>query len=164
MASVVQDDRRVWDRILGQLAKLRRTSVTVGVHADATVRDDGGSNAMIGAVHEFGTSRIPERSFLRATVDTDKTVITFAQQQAAKVAQGQETAAKAGERIGIMTADRVKRRIRSHIPPPLSPKTVERKLAKGSHGGGLASKAGDAAAPLIDSGQLINSINYEVHQ
>jgi len=160
----VEDDRRVWDKILRQLGLLRKTVITVGVHANDSKRTDDASNVQIAAVHEFGAGKIPERSFLRATVDGDSSIMRFAQEQADAVVHGEMTAAKAGERIGIVTSDRVKRRIRGHIAPPLAAATIERKIVKGAHGGGLASKAGDPAAPLIDTGQLINSITYEVKQ
>lgn len=162
MSVEIKDDRRAWDGILRELAQLRRTKVTVGVHADDAQRDDGSSNAYIAAVHEFGKGRNPERSFLRDTVDSDSSIMHFAEDQAGAVAQGQMKAGQAGERIGIMVADKVKRRIRSGIPPALHESTIKRKLAKGSHGGGLASMASTPAVALIDTGQLINSITYEV--
>lgn len=162
MSVEVQDDRRAWDSLLRELAQLRRTKITVGVHANDAQRDEGGSNVQIAAVHEFGSGKIPERSFLRATVDGDPSILKFAQDQADSVVHGQMTAERAGERIGILTTDKVKRRIRAGIAPPLKPQTIERKLAKGAHGGGLASMASTPAVALIDSGQLINSITYEV--
>lgn len=158
----VQDDRRAWDHLLRELAQLRRTKITVGVHANDAQRDEGGSNVQIAAVHEFGGGKIPERSFLRATVDGDPSILKFAQDQADAVVHGQMTAERAGERIGILTTDKVKRRIRAGIAPALKPQTIERKLAKGAHGAGLASMASTPAVALIDTGQLINSITYEV--
>jgi len=164
-SQVVRDDRRLYDQIRRELAKMRRMSITVGIHADNARRSDGGiDNVAIGAIHEFGGGNVPERSFLRSTVDQDPTILDFAQSQASAVAHGQMTANQAGERIGIVTTDKVKRRIRSSIPPALQPETIERKLEKGAHGGGMQSLASTAAVPLIDSGQLINSIDYQVHQ
>lgn len=163
MQTEIIDDRRAWDRILRELGALRRTVVTIGVHSDQAARPgDSLTNPQLAAIHEFGGGNVPERSFLRATVDQDRSIDTFARDQAAQVATGSMPARQAGERIGIIATAAVKRRIRAHIPPPLAAVTIERKLGKGSHGGGLASKAGDAAAPLIDTGQLINSITYQV--
>lgn len=164
-SQVVRDDRRLYDQIRRELVKMRRMAVTVGIHADAATRSGGGiDNVTLGAIHEFGTSNVPERSFLRSTVDQDPTILEFAQAQADAVVHGQMTADQAGERIGVVTADRVKRRIRSGIAPALAPQTIERKLAKGAHGGGLQSLASNAAVPLIDGGQLINSIDYKVQR
>lgn len=164
MAVDVIDNRGRWDHLLREIASLRRTVITVGVHDDASARPDGLSNPQLAAIHEFGSDRIPERSFLRATVDQDRQVETFAREQAAEVVSGARPARQAAERIGVAVTAAVKRRIRAHIPPPLAAITIERKLEKGSHGGGLASMANDPAAPLIDTGQLINSITYKVKQ
>lgn len=163
MATQVIDNRREWDRIRREIAKLRGTTITVGVHEAQSARNgDSLTNPQLAAIHEFGAGRIPERSFLRATIDHDRRVEEFARDQAAEVATGTMRARVAGERIGIMTADAVKRRIRAHIPPPLAAATIQRKIEKGAHGSGLASMAGNAAAPLLDTGQLINSITYKV--
>jgi hypothetical protein len=165
MATQVIDNRAVWDKILRELGKLRRTVVTVGVHQDDSARaGDSLTNPQLAAIHEFGAGRIPERSFLRATIDQDRRVEDFAREQAAEVATGVRPASQAGERIGVMTSNAVKTRIRDHIPPPLAAVTIQRKIEKGAHGSGLASMAGNAAAPLIDTGQLINSITYKVKQ
>lgn len=166
MAEVI-DNRAKWDRILRELAKLRGTTVTVGVHETQSVRNgDALTNPQLAAIHEFGSepNRIPKRSFLRDTVDRDNSIMEFAREQASTVSTGERTARIAGERVGVMVTAAVKKRIRSNIPPPLASVTVERKLAKGSHGGGLASMASNPAAALIDTGQLINSITYQVKQ
>lgn len=39
--------------------------IRVGIMGDDNARDDGGSNATIGAIHEFGLGHMPKRSFLR---------------------------------------------------------------------------------------------------
>jgi hypothetical protein len=158
----VKDNREVYDRIRRELAKLRKAVITVGVHAEDASRDEGGmaNNAYIGAVHEFGAGNVPERSFLRPVLDNPR-VIEQAQENASKVAHGELRARVAVERIGIMAADQAKRNIRAKIAPPLAASTVERRLAKGAHGGGAASHAGEMT-PLIDTGQLINSIQYRI--
>lgn len=45
--------------------KSKPISVNIGILEDGNARSDGQSNATIGAAHEFGTSTIPMRSFLR---------------------------------------------------------------------------------------------------
>lgn len=48
------------------LKALKRTpAIHIGVLGGKNARDDGKSNAMIGACHEHGTSTTPMRSFLR---------------------------------------------------------------------------------------------------
>jgi hypothetical protein len=156
----ITDDRRLYDAIQREVAKLRGAVVTVGIHGDDSRRDDGAqTNPQIGAIHEFGSGRIPERSFLRSTVDGSDKIVKTAEQAASDVAHGKLSAEKAANRVGVVAVGAVKRTIQSRIPPPLSQQTLERRAAKGAHGGGLASMGG-AATPLIDSGQLIQSIQY----
>lgn len=45
--------------------KVKTPTIRVGVLGSKDARVSGGSNATIGAAHEFGTSTIPQRSFLR---------------------------------------------------------------------------------------------------
>lgn len=156
----ITDNRRLYDAIQREVAKLRGAVVTVGIHGDDAGRDGGTlTNPQIGAIHEFGSGRIPERSFLRSTVDGSDLIATTAEQSASDVAHGKASADKAANRLGVVAVGAVKRTIQSRIPPPLSQQTLERRAAKGAHGGGLASMGG-AATPLIDSGQLIQSIQY----
>lgn len=56
------------DKLLKAL-KQKPPSIKVGILGDKTIRDgDGPNNATIGAAHEFGTSRLPQRSFLRIPI------------------------------------------------------------------------------------------------
>lgn len=157
---VVRDDRRRLDAILREVDRLKRATVTLGIHGDAGQHEGAGVTvAQVGAFHEFGTSDVPERSFLRATVDGDRTIMETAEDAVRAVATGDMSAEKAANRVGVVGVGAIKRRIQSRIPPPLSEATVARRQAKGAHGGGLASM-GNALTPLIDSGQLIQSIQY----
>ena len=84
-----------------------------------------------------------------------------AQRAASAVCKGEMYARVAVQRIGVVTVGAVKETILSRIPPPLAPSTVQRRLEKGSHGGGSESKA-DALTPLVDTGQLIQSIQFKI--
>lgn len=157
----VHDNRAKLDAILREVHKLAGAVVTVGVHGDdAQRKDDSETNPEIGAKHEFGSGHIPERSFLRSTVDGGKPM-EFAEQISAKVARGQMSADRAAQQIGVVTVGEVKQTIAAKIPPPLSEQTIKRRLEKGAHGGGLAS-LGNSTTPLIDTGQLVQSIQYKV--
>lgn len=52
------------DNLLKALGSARKPRIRVGVLGNSG-RSDGKSNALIGAAHEFGTTRVPMRSFLR---------------------------------------------------------------------------------------------------
>jgi hypothetical protein len=56
------------DKLLKAL-KQKPPSIKVGILGDSAPRDGGGpNNASIGAVHEFGNSTHPQRSFLRIPI------------------------------------------------------------------------------------------------
>jgi len=99
--------------------------------------------------HEFGIpGRLPERSFLRATIEQRKPdIIKRVSSEAKAVLSGSRSGLDAWERVGLAVVGMVQERIAAGIPPALDPVTVER---KGSD------------TPLIDTGQLRSSITHEV--
>lgn len=50
---------------LEKALKAKSPRIRVGILGDGAPRDDGLTNADVGAIHEFGTSSSPVRSFLR---------------------------------------------------------------------------------------------------
>lgn len=146
---------RIVDRDLGwrRLGKaLRDTSavaVDVGVRADGAARADGGpSNAEIGAWHEYGTSTVPKRSWLRATYDRNWPIYAkMGRLLADQVLVGRLDKRKALTIVGVKFASDIKARIRAGIPPALADSTIERK---------------GSSKQLIDTGQLIGSISHKV--
>jgi len=60
-------DTKKLDKIIKALKKGKLTNVKIGIFG-ANTRPDGTSNASIGAIHEFGTDSIPQRSFLRTPI------------------------------------------------------------------------------------------------
>lgn len=132
------------------LASLR---ITVGIHGEeggathgAAEGGDGITVAEIGAIHEFGTATVPQRSFIRAWVDealASGELSKLFQAEAKRVLQQRATPEQAGERIALACQASVQRRIRDRIPPPLAQSTIDRK---------------SSSVPLIDTGQLRASI------
>lgn len=161
MSVEILDNRTVQDRIMREVASLARAVVTIGIHQQEETRQGGDiTNPQLGAVHEFGSDHIPERSFLRSTVDSGKPM-EFAEKVAAKVAQGQLSAHQAANQVGVTVVGQVQQTIKAKIPPPLSDRTLKTRMAKGAHGGGVGAMGG-AVTPLIDSGQLYASIQHKV--
>jgi phage gpG-like protein len=135
---------------MARLAEAKKGAIVkVGVFADNRARkDDGPTNAEIAAIHEFGLGNAPERSFLRATVEANKEEIVRNIRTVGKgIFKSNETIKHGLERVGLWFVSKMQARIRAHISPALSPKTI---AAKGS------------STPLIDSGQLLSSITYKV--
>lgn len=143
-------------RILAEAAKLKKKPyVKVGITQDkgSKVRKDGKLTvAEIAQIHEFGapSRNIPERSFIRSTVRAkqekyDNQLESLSNQ--VFDANGKMTIDRALGIIGQSVSSDMKATIRAGISPALSASTI---AAKGSD------------VPLIDTGQMINAISYEV--
>ncbi len=138
------------DRLKALAAK--EQTVKVGVFGSAASKDHGGkSNVFLAQVHEFGAPSvgIPERSFLRSvSKGADGKQIKAEQAKLLNAyLQGKVPLSKALAILGESIVSKVKRKIRSGIEPG---------LARPRKRGG--------STPLIDTGQLINSIGYEVQK
>ncbi|HCT5879209.1 TPA: hypothetical protein OT180_002233 [Morganella morganii] len=135
-----------------RIREMGKKKVVVGVPAATNrARKDGLSNATIAAAHEFGVpGHIPERSFLRSTLgeNKDKATGLLIRELKADISQG-DFSGRAFAIVGEKLSGEVKRKIQSGINPALDPKTVARK---------------GSSKPLIDTGNLLQSINYEVRE
>lgn len=119
--------------------------VKVGVIGDEEL-------ATIAAVHEYGSpqNNIPERSFIRRTFSEKEAAHrAFLARVVTQILRGTLTVDRGLGMIGAWGAAEVKKTITAgpHIPPPLSPRTIAR---KGSD------------RPLVDTGQLVGAITWEV--
>lgn len=139
--------------LIGRIAGMRTgIEVTVGVHSDdAEHTHAGGEGLTVGDIatfHEFGTQTVPQRSFIRGWYDESKPEIAAVlRQELLAVVEGRRGVGQAFERAALRFEASVKARIRRHIPPPLSPVTVQRK---------------GSSTPLIDTSQLLNAIRARV--
>ena len=145
---------KVYDKVKKQMHGEPR--VVVGVLGSHAARSDGGEidNVGLAVVMEFGAPSVgvPERSFLRSTFDRLKNdwyhlAVRMLRGVAAEKLELHDGLALMGER---MKAD-VKKAITTGagIPPPNAPATIR---GKGS------------SRPLVDSGRLVGSIDYEVRK
>jgi len=106
--------------------------------------------AHLGAIHEFGAEsvNIPERSHLRATMDKYSDEISEkAAELNGKILDGEYDTGKALGILGAYIQLLIKQEIQKGIPPALKPATIRRK---------------GSSKQLIDTGQLWNSIDWEV--
>lgn len=143
--------------VLAQLKALNGLGVKVGILGSgvhkSTLNDAGPEPmtvASIAAVHEFGApkARIPERSFLRSAIDESRELLErTAKNVAGSVARGTLTANQAAARLGLVAQARVQRKIVDGPFAPNAPFTVRQK---------------GSSRPLIDSGQMRQSVTYEV--
>ena len=105
----------------------------------------------LAAVHEFGSrdGTIPERSFIRSTFARQRVPLGKMCERLARmvVTKGMDVH-QAMTLLGAWGASEVRKTITGgHVEPALKPATI---AAKGS------------SKPLIDTGQLVGAITYEV--
>ena len=113
----------------------------------------GTENITIAIIHEFGAPRagIPSRSFLRSTArEKREEWLKLLERVLVLVLKEKLELEEALKLVGERAAADVRRKITSGpgIPPPLKEATIR---AKGS------------SRPLVDTGQLVRSISYEIH-
>lgn len=70
MAEDVELNTRQLDKLVRLLKRGSLAGVKIGIFGSHASRSDGKSNAEIGMYHEFGTSTLPQRSFLRVPIAT----------------------------------------------------------------------------------------------
>jgi len=108
------------------------------------------SIAKLGMIHEFGSKdgSIPERSYLRSTMtEVDKKLKRMLKKFSTSIALGRMDKHRALGIVGEFLVTAFKNKIQDGVPPPLKTKTVKRKGSDHT---------------LIDTGQLRDSLDYEV--
>lgn len=149
----ITDTDRGFRDVLARLGEKARVRVGVLTDAPKTGDDGEGGEATlleIAGFHEFGApgAKIPQRSFIRATVDEKAAEISAAiGAQARLVVLKRMPAATAIERVGALVKGLIQQRISAGIEPPNADSTIERK---------------GSSKPLVDTGQLRSSIAYAV--
>jgi hypothetical protein len=102
----------------------------------------------VAAWMEFGTDRVPARSFVRAWFDEhEREVRELLGKLMKSVVAGTRTKEQILEIVGQYCVGQMQARMARGIDPPLSPKTIARK---------------GSSTPLVNTGQLRSSITYRV--
>lgn len=142
------------DELIERIEKLRGTKMRFGIlgsglggekHKDTEI-----SVVHIGSIHEFGhaPSGIPERSFMRKTFDDKKGEIAeIIEQHGGDYVAGDISYDVATKAIGEFIKGLIQKTIVEVKTPPLKQATIDAK---------------ESSQPLIDKGQLLDSIEYEV--
>lgn len=146
----IEDRDKGFKKLLRRLVP-RAPSVTVGVYGDGKKYPDGTSLLEVATIHEFGApaANIPKRSFLIDTANKNERKISRnLALSAERVASGKATHHQALALFGVWFEGVVKARIAAGISPANKPLTIKRK---------------GSSKPLIDTGQLRNSITHEVN-
>jgi len=130
--------------------RLEKGSVDVGILVGEGKHEDSDlSVAEVGFYNEFGTSTIPERSFIRSTINgKSKEIKKVAAAQYKLVLNGKTTNEKGLGILGAFTAGLIQQTFTSNDWPDNTQATIN---AKGS------------SRPLVDTGQLRQSISWKVN-
>ena len=140
------------EKLEGKIAELKGLSVVVGVTAKSNARSDEITNADLAMIHEFGSPahNIPERSFLREPlINNAEAVANLAKNAIGKFIAGEISLETALGYVGEEAKGISKAAVADGISPALKPATIKRRKS---------------SKPLIDTGQLLNSITYEVRK
>lgn len=136
---------------LRRLLQIADYEVSVGIHEAEGAESHGTlTNAEVGAIHEEGTEKIPQRSFIRGYYDENEAQIgELADRAMAKVLEGTPPKQAYGV-VGEFIEAGIKERMLARIPPELAESTKRRR--------------GEDAVPLVDSSQLMGAIKNKVTQ
>ena len=149
-ASAVKDIDRGWARIRRELRQLDGAYTKVGLQTGAEHADpqsgDLSDLVMIGAVHEFGTRRIPQRSWLRTAFDSNRTAIQGMKTTLfGKVLENRMSPLQAFQLLGEFFQAKVRANIVKIKSPANAPSTIARK---------------GSTNPLIDTSQMLQSVRH----
>lgn len=146
-----------FDEIVNQILETERKQILIGVQEGSItkVQSKNGNTQKAGlniaqyaAENEFGTDRIPERSFMRTAFDSNiNNIEEVASKEIGLVIDTAQTLDRAYQRIGLYVQSLVQIKIRDIRSPPNSPATIAKKKS---------------SKPLIDFGQMIASIRYAI--
>jgi hypothetical protein len=168
------DIDRGWERIKKELELADESFVTFGLHEDAGLADGALTVAQVGAYHEFGTPKVPQRAWHRPTVDEKRPELERAMDEIyyRGIMEGKISTKRGLAVVGQMGQQALQDTLRNKRSewPPLAESTKRRKARtiKGSKrekktaGQRKAEFISGSGNPLIDTGQLIQSIRYKV--
>ncbi len=140
------------NKAINELQKIakQKSGLLVGLPKDASPYPDGTSVIMVGIVHEFGSSdgKIPERSFLRSSLDENReTFLKFWKDGAAKsILTLNKNSKDVLPLLGQMMQAAVQQKIVTLRSPALKLQTIINKKSSN---------------PLIDTGHMRQSIRWE---
>lgn len=156
MPSYVQDKDKGWDRILKSMKEADKVFVKVGILSSAG-NHDGIEMATLGTIHEYGAPSvgIPSRPFMRQTFERIKEkIVKFNKKEVGLIFEGKSDAVRSLKKLGVFCQTEIKREFTIGKFQPLKASTIRAKTVGGKKG----------TTPLIDTGRLRNSINYEIEK
>ena len=159
----VKDTDFGWQKILKATVELsKKPHVRVGIQGESALESKEGGDSVnvvdVATFHEFGTVNIPERSFLRSTYDANEVKYIEILRKFKDRILNPNDKLNVKRALGLlgqkMKAD-IQKTIRDGLTPVWAESTRNARLKKA--GGAII-----AETPLIDTGQLLRSIDYKV--
>jgi hypothetical protein len=159
---VVKDDSK---KIRDAMKKLNGSYVTIGFHQDAGQYEDGTSVVSVALWNEFGTQHSPERSFFRSAINDNQTKINEWREEAIRnITEKGWTVKKALEMIGFRIQVLIQNKIKSNVPPPNAPSTIQAKQRAGvSPKSGFKKGFEGRTGTLINTGLMLRSVTFRTH-
>jgi hypothetical protein len=147
----VKDVDHGYRRLVEIVFGLERPVITVGIfesEGSKMYASDDMTLLEVAIIHEFGTDKIPERSFIRAWFDENQDRCREALRVMLEVVvAGKYTKEQSLELLAQRFVGEIQKRIAAGIPPPLAQSTIDRK---------------GSSTPLINTGQLRSGITYKI--
>ena len=135
------------EKIKKTLLALKKKELQVGIFPDA-IDDKGGRIVDYAIANEYGTSKIPERPFMRSTADEKQENWSALMDKIVEgVTKGDLEVERKIGLLGEQMVNDIKEKISSNVPPPLNPATIKRK---------------GSSRTLIDTGNMRNSITFKI--
>lgn len=146
MANQIIDRDFGYARLITDLDELGQAD-DIGVYVGFRARSGGADLLVKAAANEFGTETIPERSFLRSTVDDEReTYVRELTKATGQIVDGEITQAETTlKRLGLRAVGDVQMKIVDLREPPNAPATIAAKKSSN---------------PLIDTGNMRQSVEY----
>jgi hypothetical protein len=150
MKSSLTDKNTKWLKFVKTLPEIEKKEVAIGVQADAVDEETGEYIAVRALYNELGTDRIPARPFISSTSDERRNDWWEKFEQGLnKALYGNASNDAPFELSGLLAQRDIQNKIRDIKTPPLAQSTID---LKGS------------SDPLIDTGQMRQSVRYEVRK
>jgi hypothetical protein len=132
---ITDTGKREREEYIKRMKSIDGKYVSIGVHEDAGQYTEGKNPPSVVQVafwNEFGTVNIPERSFIRSTVDEGASEIDELREQVvASIEEHTMTEYQALSKVGFTISEMIRNKIKSNIPPANSPATLAEKKQQG---------------------------------
>jgi hypothetical protein len=118
-AKIIEKKNPNWEKLKKNFSG-KGAYVSIGIHEDAGSYSKGEISVVeVALFQEFGTTKIPERSFIRSTVDEHESSINAMREKMIEnILTKGWSKEKALEAIGLYVQSLIQNKIKSNVPPP----------------------------------------------